>query len=253
MFLGIDHLVIAVPDPDAAAAELEAAVGLAATGGGRHPGGTFNRLAWLGDSYVELIGVSDREAAATTWVGAAAVRALEAGGGFATWAISTDDLDADRARLLALGADLGEPRAGERARPDGGVVRWRLSAPAGLGPLEPPFLIEHDRTAAEWTPGERAARASEPHPLGGPVRLEVLELPVELMNLSRVSQRLLRSAGLRFRPSLAGRGARDADVGSQSVRLVPARPGVPPILRLVASGADPIVADVAGVRFVVRG
>ena len=36
MRLGIDHLVIAVPDPDAAAALLEAAIGLAVTGGGRH-------------------------------------------------------------------------------------------------------------------------------------------------------------------------------------------------------------------------
>ena len=39
------------------AAELEASVGLGATGGGRHPGqGTVNRLVWLGDSYLELIG-----------------------------------------------------------------------------------------------------------------------------------------------------------------------------------------------------
>jgi hypothetical protein len=36
MFLGIDHLVIAVADPDDAAAQLEADLGLEATGGGRH-------------------------------------------------------------------------------------------------------------------------------------------------------------------------------------------------------------------------
>lgn len=36
MYLGLDHLVIAVPDPDDAAAEREDALGLAATGGGRH-------------------------------------------------------------------------------------------------------------------------------------------------------------------------------------------------------------------------
>ena len=60
MLLGIDHLVIAVPDPDAAAADLEAALGLAATGGGRHErAGTFNRLIFLGDAYLELIGVWD--------------------------------------------------------------------------------------------------------------------------------------------------------------------------------------------------
>ena len=42
---------------------LEAALGLAVTGGGRHElGGTFNRLAFLGDTYLELIGVFDRSA-----------------------------------------------------------------------------------------------------------------------------------------------------------------------------------------------
>ena len=62
MRLGIDHLVIAVPDPDASAAVLAAALGVAVTGGGRHElGGTHNRLAFLGDTYLELIGVFDRE------------------------------------------------------------------------------------------------------------------------------------------------------------------------------------------------
>ena len=61
MLLGIDHLVIAVRDPDAAAATIERDLGIAFTGGGRHDAwGTFNRLAFLGDSYLELIGVFDR-------------------------------------------------------------------------------------------------------------------------------------------------------------------------------------------------
>ena len=78
MIRGIDHLVIACADPDAAARELEEAIGIAATGGGRHVGrGTFNRIAWLADgSYLELIGVDDRDAAMQQPVGAAAVRAL---------------------------------------------------------------------------------------------------------------------------------------------------------------------------------
>src|SRR3990170_4145931 len=62
MIRGIDHLVIACADPDAAASELESSLGLVCTGGGRHPGrGTWNRIAWLADgSYLELIGVDDR-------------------------------------------------------------------------------------------------------------------------------------------------------------------------------------------------
>ena len=55
---GIDHVVIAVADPDAAAAELTERVGLAFTAGGRHEGlGTFNKIAFLGDGYLELMGV----------------------------------------------------------------------------------------------------------------------------------------------------------------------------------------------------
>ncbi|TMD28247.1 MAG: VOC family protein, partial [Chloroflexi bacterium] len=53
MLLGIDHLVIAVAVPDDATAQLEQELGLTSAGGGRHDTlGTFNRLVWLGDSYL---------------------------------------------------------------------------------------------------------------------------------------------------------------------------------------------------------
>ena len=218
MLLGIDHLVIAVADPDDAAARLEETLGLAATGGGRHDAlGTFNRLVWLGDSYVELLGVLDRDLAGRSWIGAPALEALDRGGGLATWAIATDALSADLAARRAGGSELGDPIDGERRRADGALVRWRLAAPRHLGPGDPPFLIEHDATAAEWTPAERSARRALAHPLGGPARLAMLELPVD--DVGRTSLRFSRAVGLRFRPSLAGAGARDADVGGQAVRL----------------------------------
>ncbi|HEV8403861.1 MAG TPA: VOC family protein, partial [Candidatus Limnocylindrales bacterium] len=160
MYLGIDHLVIAVLDPDLAVAEWQRAIAPAPTGGGRHDAlGTFNRVIWLGDSYVEFIGVFDPTLAAGSWAGAPALRALETGGGLATWAIATDDLDGDLAGLHAGGSGLGGSRPGERRRDDGALVRWRLAAHDRLGPDEPPFLIEHDDTAAEWTPSDRAARS----------------------------------------------------------------------------------------------
>jgi catechol 2,3-dioxygenase-like lactoylglutathione lyase family enzyme len=92
MLLGIDHLVIAVPDPDAAARDFADALGLAATGGGRHEGsGTFNRLIFLEDTYLELIGIEDRDLAAGGPIGAAALAAVDAGrSGLVTWAIATD-------------------------------------------------------------------------------------------------------------------------------------------------------------------
>jgi Glyoxalase-like domain len=250
MLLGIDHLVIAVVDPDAAAAELEARLGLAAGGGGRHDAlGTFNRLVWLGDTYLELIGVFDPTLAAGSWVGAPTLRALERGGGVATVALATDDIEADTASLRSRGSDLAAPMAGERTRPDGRVVRWRLAVPPTLGPDRPPFLIEHDAASAEWTADDRNERAN------GPARLRVLELAVDDVN--RTSQSWLRTAGLRFRPSLAGGGGRDADVGSQTLRLRPRRrpvaagPARPtdPTVHLSIRGASPTELEALGLRW----
>ena len=252
MFLGIDHLVIAVTDPDDATAQLERVLGLAATNGGRHDAlGTFNRLVWLGDTYVELIGVFDRALAERSWIGAPTLRMLAIGGGLATWAIATDALEADLAALRDAGSDLDDSMAGERRRADGAVVRWRVATPYPLGPSVPPFLIEHDSAAAEWTPADRAARLALAHPLGGSVRLEVLELAVDDVN--RTIQRFGRTAGLRFRPSLSGGGSRDADVGRQIIRLRPRRGGSgSAVIRLAAPVREERVVELVGCRWVVR-
>jgi hypothetical protein len=252
MFQGIDHLVIAVADPDDAAEQLVQELGLLVTGGGRHESlGTFNRLVWLGDSYLEFIGMFDRALAESSWIGAPTLRALDAGGGLATWAIATDELERDVAALRATGSDLGDPIAGERSHADGAVVRWRLSMPSHLGPADPPFLIEHDPSSAEWTFADRADRGAQEHPVGGPVRLEVVELPIDDVN--RTIQRFLRTTGLRFRPSLTGGGSRDADVGRQIVRMRPRRGGSgSAVIHLGAPVAERRTAELLGCRWVVR-
>jgi hypothetical protein len=224
----IDHILVACTDPDGAVQAIETRLGLRSTGSGRHPAlGTFNHLIWLGDSFVELIGIEDRTLAGATWVGRPVVQAVDGGGGFATWAAATHRIRTEVPELRAHGSDLSEPIPGERIRPDGRVVRWTLSAPSVLGPLEPPFLIEHDLAAAEWSPAEQAERAAQRQPIGGPGRLETLELPAR--ELPRATARYLRTTGIGpFRPSLAGRGARDATIGPHTIRLVPGRePGWP--------------------------
>lgn len=175
MILGIDHLAIAVSDPDEAIEELASVLGLpAGTSGGRHEAwGTRNRLLWLGDTYIELVTVFDATLAEQSWLGRPTLRALERRGAEAiAWAISTDDLDLDRAAMNAGGAALGPATAGERRRRGGQVVRWRLALPGAVD-LGHPFLIEHDPSAAEWTPEDRAARALTP------ARLLSIELPVD--------------------------------------------------------------------------
>jgi hypothetical protein len=219
VLLGIDHVVLAVDDPDAAAATLAEKLGLDAAGGGRHEAlGTFNRLVWLGDSYLELIGVFDRELAASSWIGRPVLEALERGGGLATWAVAVDDLDRQLTWLPPDAAFAG-PFDGERVRPDGRVVRWRLAHPPALSPTTP-FLIEHDPAGAEWTPQERAARAEERHQNGARVRLVGIEVATEMAPVA--AGRLRRLLSTSAEP--AGRGVVRVTLGSQIVLVAMTRP-----------------------------
>lgn len=171
MIVEIDHILLAAPDPDAAAADLGAALGLAPAGGGVHEAiGTRNALLSLGGPYLELIGLRDdaratRELALRHPIGSAVVRALDGLAGrlparcaYVTVALRSDDVAADVARLRAsASAPAPAPALSTsevvRRRPDGSIVRWPVAFPARLGPQEPPFLIEH----APDEP-ERAAR-----------------------------------------------------------------------------------------------
>jgi catechol 2,3-dioxygenase-like lactoylglutathione lyase family enzyme len=257
MITGIDHVVVAVADPDDAAATLEGALGIKASEGGHHDAlGTFNRLVWLGNSYVELIGAFDRELATTTWLGAPTIRALDLGGGFATWAVATDDIGAELDRMRSAGVVIDGPLRGERVRSDGDVVRWQLGLPARLGPAEPPFVIEHDAAAAEWRPTDRAARALELHPIGGPVRFAALDLPVpDPLTAARAFGPLVGST---FEPAERD-GTLQSRLGSQTLRLrpaqVPAAGDAWPVatFELSAPGsATPMTAELFGCRFIVR-
>jgi len=255
MLTGIDHVIVAVADLAAAASSVRRGLGLAVVAGGAHPTtGTANRLVWCGDTYLELVAVADPDVARGTWFGAAVVAALERGhgavGGSAApvgVALASDDLEADAA------ARGGELATGSRIRPDGRTVRWRLArAPhrsAGGAPAWPlVFLIEHDRTAAEWTAGERAERAAMVHPLGTAARLASVSLRVPAVPAAVAG--LGRSWGLAFRPSLAGGGARDASVGHQTVRLVRARSGQPSMSVGLVAGRDGREVDLLGCHWI---
>jgi hypothetical protein len=226
--LGIDHLVIAVRDPDAAAVGLERDLGLAFTSGGRHAtAGTWNRLAFLGDAYVELIGVFDRELALANPefpVGRAALALLDAGReGLATWAIAVDDCAASVAKLRDQGSPIGDPVPGSRVRSDGETVRWLAAFPP-LGPEEPPFLIEHEMAGSEWGPEALAARRAYSHPGLGKARLGRLVLPVA--EPAGYADRCQQAIGVQFRADLSGW---TGFLGFDTVHLHPTATGVPMI------------------------
>lgn len=248
MILGIDHVVLATADVDAAAAELERKLGLVATGGGRHDAlGTLNRLVWLGDAYLELVGVFDRRLASSSWLGRPVLDALERGGGLVTWAIAVADLE-DVMRWAPAGAWLG-PIGGERRRPDGAVVRWRLARPEALSATSP-FLIEHDETAAEWTPAEREVRASEQHPVGGSVRLAGLEVPAPSPAVS--AGRLRSTLALHAEP--VGRRAVRLRVGEHECQFSTPQAAASPTVDLVADvNVRTRVARMGGCAIRVRG
>lgn len=138
MILGIDHILIAVDDLQLAT-EVYERLGFEVLQGGQHPKrGTHNALVPLKDgSYLELIGIFNRELAETT--SPDIVAALGKENRLAAFALASDDLDADIAAIRARGLEIEGPLDGERLRPDGVRVAWRTAVP-----VDPrlPFVIQ---------------------------------------------------------------------------------------------------------------
>jgi hypothetical protein len=90
----IDHVIVAATDLDAAAARLEGAHGLRASGGGRHEGlGTHNRIVPLGGGYLEILAVADAGEAARSPLGRALAAGIQrTGEGLMGWAVAVDDV-----------------------------------------------------------------------------------------------------------------------------------------------------------------
>jgi hypothetical protein len=133
MLRQLDHVVLVVRDLASAMTDHRRR-GFTVTPGGEHADGiTHNALTAFADgTYLEIVAFRDPARALThRWWKIAAD-----GGGFADFALLSDDLNADAAAL----ADLVKtpPKEGGRIRPDGVELKWRtavLKAPL-------PFVIE---------------------------------------------------------------------------------------------------------------
>ncbi|MGH2580909.1 MAG: VOC family protein [Actinomycetota bacterium] len=151
--LRIDHVVLAVPDLDAAGTRILNEVGLGSLPGGRHPGwGTGNRVVPVGHEYVELLAVVDPVEAESSDVGRWISNASRSGDRFVAWCVSTDEIEEVAERLgLAVAT-------GSRSLPEGGTLRWRS---AGLDRVaerpDLPFFISWDGPP-ELHPGRAQAR-----------------------------------------------------------------------------------------------
>ncbi len=140
---GLDHLVLATPDLAATVADFTRRTGVVPAPGGVHVGrGTRNHLVALGGTaYLEIVG-PDPEQPEPTGPRPFTVDTLPTAR-TVTWAISPPDLDAAVAAARSRGYDPGEIRPMSRRRPDGTLLKWRLTDgdtqhPSGLVP----FLID---------------------------------------------------------------------------------------------------------------
>jgi hypothetical protein len=118
----IDHVLLVARDLDATAARLRDRYGLVSGAGGTHPQwGTANRIVPLGGPYLEVIGIGDPVVAAANPLGRWVASRAAGGDLLAGLMVTADDFDAVCTRLSL------SPTAGQRTRPDGTVLTWRLA------------------------------------------------------------------------------------------------------------------------------
>lgn len=132
----IDHLVVTAASVEAGADHVRTRLGRPLGPGGQHDRmGTHNRLAGLGDCYLEAIAV-DPDAAAPDRPRWYALDGREGPPALDHWAVAVDDLDAALAAM---------PQAGEALDFARGEFRWRMAVPPdGVLPHQHlfPALIE---------------------------------------------------------------------------------------------------------------
>lgn len=136
----VDHIVYAVPDLDAACDDLEARLGVRPAYGGSHPGaGSHNALLDLAEgSYLEVIATDPGQPVSSRPFGLHQLTKPCLVG----WAAKASGLEERVAVARSAGYDPGDARAMSRARPDGVLLEWTLTAggPGGDGLV--PFLID---------------------------------------------------------------------------------------------------------------
>lgn len=172
---GIDHVILAVKDLDAAAATYATGLGLHVSGGGVHPQfGTANRIVVVGDAYIELISAQPG-ARPHGHVGALLATGLEGCAGFA---LATPDSAGSAATLRERGVEIEGPAPGRLETGDafsrGWQSLWIADPPtAGL-----PFLIRHDAQGPERLRLLEGHAGHAPHPIGAR-RIAAITVAVE--------------------------------------------------------------------------
>jgi len=180
-----DHLVYVTPDVDRSTEDLAERLGIRPAGGGSHVGrGTRNALLSLGsDVYLEVLGPDPEQEVQQPGSRFPTTPLLR------TWAVKAPEIDTTVATARQRGVDPGPVQSMSRARPDGVLLEWRLTAGGGGGLGTDgsvallPFLIdwgqtEHPALSAPAGCTLTALRAEHPDP--GAVRAQLEALGVDL-------------------------------------------------------------------------
>lgn len=133
----VDHLILGVADLDRAIEEFEKRTGVRPVYGGKHPTGTHNALASLGDRvYLELIAVQPGATAPSQFAVLSGLEKTTPIG----WAVSADDGPALRRSLESAGFKLTGLWPGSRTTSSGTTLQWQTF---GLAPnvRDAPFFI----------------------------------------------------------------------------------------------------------------
>lgn len=197
MITGWDHFIAVVNELDHAIQTFRR-LGFQVSPGGEHRQfGSHNALVPLADaSYIELVAFKDRALAAATFWGDA-VRKLEVGEGWASYALASGDLASVVEQIRRRGLPIQDPQSGSRLRPDGELVGWRTAVVGGTPAGYLPFLIQ-DETA----PKLRRLPAKEG--LGSRVRPKEIIVAVKNVEVARQAYRELLDIEPRFVQNTAG-------------------------------------------------
>jgi catechol 2,3-dioxygenase-like lactoylglutathione lyase family enzyme len=152
MLKGIDHIVVVVPDLEAAIASY-GELGFTVVRGGKHNIGTHNALIAFADgSYIELIAFL-APVAGHPWYDA-----MSKSGGLVDFCAQTDDLAGAVAAYRRAGVSVTDPNGMTRDRPDGYRLKWVLAIPNAPFNGSLPFLIKDETPRDERVPRERSHR-----------------------------------------------------------------------------------------------
>jgi catechol 2,3-dioxygenase-like lactoylglutathione lyase family enzyme len=171
--LQLDHIVIAVNDLEAVIRDY-GELGFTVTRGGVHANrATCNALVTFANgTYLELLAATG-EPPLPGLIDFSGL--LRSGEGLVGFALRSDDLDAEAARLRAECFAVDEVIPGERRRGDGTVIRWKLAL---LGGDFAPFLIQ-DVTLRAWRISDDPAVTTHPNQVVG---LHSVEIAVQDRN-----------------------------------------------------------------------